>query len=418
MILFVAPNPNKEKNREGFLQRVAAIDELFKDEERVYYDELIDDRESLAKVMVTSDMIYVHSIYQAGKIIDSYPLFANKIVTDLHGIVPEEEKYAGNDQQAQRMGQIEHEVFKYCKKFVAVSHAMAKHFVKKYNLSDNTEWVILPIFNLESIRIDAAEKGKSKTVIYAGGAQRWQNVELMVDAINKTYTKYNFKILTHEPDKFTGLTPEALDRTECRAVESYRVASYYKEASLGFVLRDDIPLNNVACPTKLIEYLSTGVVPVVLSPKVGDFVELGYEYILLKDFITTKVSPQKLISSMHKNLEVVKRLEDLAESGRKHLISIFQKINKQHDTRAKDWAVEAVSRSLELSRLETKIAENEYQIGTQIKMIEDYAELARHRQAELEKILNSKSWLALEALRKPSTLRSHIHKRSRRQEQQ
>lgn len=34
MILFIAPNPHKSEKREGYLQRVAAIDELFSGEKK------------------------------------------------------------------------------------------------------------------------------------------------------------------------------------------------------------------------------------------------------------------------------------------------------------------------------------------------------------------------------------------------
>ena len=52
----------------------------------------------------------------------------------------------------------------------------------------------------------------------------------------------------------------------------------------GLVLRDDSAVNRVACPTKLAEYLYFGLIPVVRSPRLGDFEELGYAYVTEQEF--------------------------------------------------------------------------------------------------------------------------------------
>uniref|UniRef100_UPI0040266C07 hypothetical protein n=1 Tax=Phocaeicola vulgatus TaxID=821 RepID=UPI0040266C07 len=54
---------------------------------------------------------------------------------------------------------------------------------------------------------------------------------------------------------------------------------YYLKNDCGVVLRKDNIVNRVACPTKLIDYLQYGLIPIVLSPHIGDFYNLGYKYI-------------------------------------------------------------------------------------------------------------------------------------------
>lgn len=68
-----------------------------------------------------------------------------------------------------------------------------------------------------------------------------------------------------------------------------------------FVLRDDILVNQVACPTKIVEYLNYGIIPIVLSENIGDFKELGYEYLSINDF-NHNVAKRKSLN----NTEVVK----------------------------------------------------------------------------------------------------------------
>lgn len=177
MIIFIAPNPNKVKEREGFLQRVAAIDDIFSREQKIYYED-IDDLSDLAEKITQADMVYVHSLYFAEKILLLFPILKDRVVVDLHGVVPEEEKFAGNKDRSEVLSRAEEVVFRHGKYFVAVSQAMVDHFTHKYKLSKRVKWVILPIFNV-SIPPDIKNKKITKNVIYAGGAQKWQNVDLM-----------------------------------------------------------------------------------------------------------------------------------------------------------------------------------------------------------------------------------------------
>jgi hypothetical protein len=50
-------------------------------------------------------------------------------------------------------------------------------------------------------------------------------------------------------------------------------------ANFGFIQREDHLLNRIANPTKLVEYLYFGMRPIVWSADIGDFVQMGYEYV-------------------------------------------------------------------------------------------------------------------------------------------
>ena len=77
-----------------------------------------------------------------------------------------------------------------------------------------------------------------------------------------------------------GVRPAPL--VDCCGREA--LPAVYGAADLGLILRDDTPVNRVACPTKLAEYLYFGLVPVVRSPRLGDFPELGYAYVTEEEF--------------------------------------------------------------------------------------------------------------------------------------
>jgi glycosyltransferase involved in cell wall biosynthesis len=54
------------------------------------------------------------------------------------------------------------------------------------------------------------------------------------------------------------------------AKEHTEINSYLNAADIGIILRDNVPTNNVASPTKLAEYLLTGL-PVIVSNHIGDY---------------------------------------------------------------------------------------------------------------------------------------------------
>ena len=364
------------------MQRVAAIDEIFGDEEKHYYDDF-KNPDDLAQCMIDADIIYVHSMYRAEEIIDNYRLFGYKIITDLHGVVPEEEDYAGNPGRSQYLASVEAEVFKHCTRFVAVTEAMADYYKLKYKLSRRVLWIVLPIFEVE----DYVDENKRlyNSIVYAGGAQRWQNVDLMVDAINRSDTGYTFNIFSHSEEAFKAIEASKSSKVRLRSAPAHQVMQSYKKSDMGFVLRDDIVLNRVACPTKLIEYLSHGVVPIVLSPKIGDFEKLGYQYVTLEEFLAGGITENRLKDAMRANYKVYARLKKQTQVGIARLIDIATKTRSQKkELPSSDLLLKLyISDNNKLSSKSTKIAYLEYQVETQVRMIEEYADAARYYKDEL-----------------------------------
>jgi hypothetical protein len=90
----------------------------------------------------------------------------------------------------------------------------------------------------------------------------------------------------------------------------------YSECHYGLILRQDDPVNHVACPTKLIEYLAYGVVPVVDSPRIGDFLELGMRYVTLADLESGNLPQEEERREMARaNYAVFERLREQYQEG-------------------------------------------------------------------------------------------------------
>jgi hypothetical protein len=81
------------------------------------------------------------------------------------------------------------------------------------------------------------------------------------------------------------------------------------DCDFGLLLRESNVVNRVACPTKLIEYLAAGVVPVLDAPDVGDFVDLGMQFVPIDEFMRGHFpSPEERRRIAIHNLAVCERL--------------------------------------------------------------------------------------------------------------
>ena len=90
----------------------------------------------------------------------------------------------------------------------------------------------------------------------------------------------------------------------------------YQESHYGFILREDIVVNHVACPTKLIEYLAMGVIPIVDCEKIGDFSEMGMRYVYLNDLLDHNLPEEKLRSEFANiNYSVYEKLLQMHDLG-------------------------------------------------------------------------------------------------------
>jgi hypothetical protein len=319
-ILFFAPDPRSTQASDGYTQRVAAIDAVFDGWDKTYAEENTEP-EQLVGALSTADVIYVHSIYQARQLVPHIPEISKRLVLDLHGAVPEELQLTATKKLASKYEKIERLVLCECKYFVSVSQSMTDHFQGKYPVT-NKDWVLLPIFE-QGQSVGDMERDPFH-IVYAGGVQPWQNVCLMVDAINRSPARYRFSILTHRPEAFAGIRD--FSRVRIESVGSDEVRPYYLRAALGFLLRADTAVNRVACPTKLVEYMTAGVVPILLSPEIGDFNRLGYAYVKVDDFIEGRFDEHQVAAARDNNLHMLETLSRQSREGAEQLRRVCEGI--------------------------------------------------------------------------------------------
>lgn len=332
MLLFLADDPVANE-RDGMAQRIQWIDEQFGDAERVLLrislkgclrrkryarSPLLSVEElnlflhfpRLLRLVRRSEFVYVHSCGHAVRALPLYFL-GIRMITDLHGVMPEEMSLRGKRWFAKIFSLTERIAVRRSAALVFVTRAMERHFETKYGRGILARSYIIPVLNQCDAKPGSARD--PRLVIYAGGLQPWQRVDDMLDAAAASQGRFRFLFLTGEPDKLLAQVRErGITGVEVDSVPGKSIPEYLQRASLGFILRDDSVINRVACPTKLVEYLRFGVVPIVEQPLVGDFCELGYQYVLVHDFMAGRVPDAATLHLMRdQNRRVARRLEDL-----------------------------------------------------------------------------------------------------------
>ncbi len=347
-IFFPIRYPKDNDFKEGCLQRVLAIDKILsqKNITRIYVaksekfsflpriiflqEDIFEIKASeknflhlfyLLYIAIKSDCIYLHSIMRIKTPIHFLMfLFSKTKIIDLHGAVPEELLLQGKKLRSRIFEKVERFTLKKADLIISVSDSMTEYIKNKHNLK-NKKFIQLPIFSLKSNNL--VRKEYSKKVIYCGGLQKWQKVEKMLAYVNKFKNDFEFVFLVPDPiglkNKYTEIYKDNFHGI-VRSSSPEEVFEWYKKNNFGLVLRDNIVVNRVACPTKLIEYLQNDIVPIVDSPDIGDFKKMGYRYVNLNERLPNKEVWNKMILD---NRKVLKKMSSISKKGERMLIKFL-----------------------------------------------------------------------------------------------
>lgn len=243
-------------------------------------------------------IIYIHSIWNYLGIMH-LNLRRKRIILDVHGVVPEELAFYGKKMLSKIFSFFERRLIKKLSKIVFVNNSMKSYYNQKYGETIKLkQQLVYPIFSYNvfaqkmtfqeemTFKKEIGIDKKDIVFIYSGNLQKWQNFDAILASISLLNRENNkFIILTNDfdlaqkklSDKIGGefLRSKIILKT-VSPLELYR---YYQISNYGFILRDNHVLNKVSMPTKLIEYLFYGIIPIVDYVNLGDFERLGYEYI-------------------------------------------------------------------------------------------------------------------------------------------
>ena len=328
-ILAPWPNDDTFSSGDGYVQRIRDIDRhVFEGKHRVYlynspfwncgkpgfympipgevcyviYNDKDHRQLEYARYLIRqSTGCYIHSVYRLLPCMmpeityNTRPLFdlasipCRKVI-DLHGIVSAELEMLGEPETAVRLAEkAEVMAIRDADLCVAVTHHMVTEFKGKYRMTIPHSLVLPISIPMEEHRTDTAKKQKLFTkIVYCGGVQKWQRVEDMLDAVNQSKAEnieYAFYVNDEEAFART-LAEKAVGKPLTYGAKAGQdLKDALTDADFGFLLRDDSPVNRVACPTKLTEYILNGIIPILDFENIGDLKILGVRYVSLSDFL-------------------------------------------------------------------------------------------------------------------------------------
>lgn len=177
-------------------------------------------------------------------------------------------------------------IMKRSNKVICVSKALKSYFLNKFKLNEE-KFSVFPgaadselFFYNEGLRNDVRKEldldSSDILIVYSGRLEMiWEIPDEIFDFFRNLLTKdHRFKLLLITPD--VDLANEMIgdykfeNVTYVKKVELPEVNRYLNAADVGLLLREDIPMNNVASPTKFAEYLMAGL-PVLISSSIHDF---------------------------------------------------------------------------------------------------------------------------------------------------
>jgi hypothetical protein len=348
-------DPVHADEREGYTQRIRAFGATFADHDRLYVQIkqrpgqfslvpigekalllAIADNDPVGEAVLRMALrgaraIYAHSILPLAsasfwKLIDHQKA---PFILDLHGAVPEEFLLQGEQQRAQTFERIEGQAARSVDQLVCVTDKMAQHFQHKHQCVAFSP-IICPTFEPLNSSSDPSRKYHSRPrVVYAGGAQAWQQIGKLAEVAAHSCAFADFIILTPEIDVIArelgrqGLSPD-FRNVALKAVTHREVLEICRDCDFGLLLRASSVINRVSCPTKLVEYLAAGVIPILDSPEIGDFADLGLRYVRVEDFmrgVFPSLDERRELAA--RNLVVLEQLKSRSVQGVAALAKLF-----------------------------------------------------------------------------------------------
>ena len=347
---FTVRFPTESDRRDGFYQRVWAIDQMLaRSAHRIYIRtdgpvhllqpkireidggcfEVQFSRRNPAHKMLAIKLSkaakcgYAHSILSIENPLESQLFAAAKCrILDLHGAVPEETNMAGDVDRSKLLVDLEKLAVEKSQFIISVSQALLNHVQAKAKIA---RALVLPI-SMGTIMGDSSRLRTPNSVVYAGGFQPWQQMDLMLKFVHD-HPEMTFSFFTPDPARVSHEYESAFDQPFIGLADSVspkELAAKLSQFEFGLIFREDSIVNQVSSPTKMAEYLSHGVIPIVDSTAIGDYPSIGFQYVRLDGDLPV---PAEVSQMRETNFGVQRTIAQQAIAGSKELVSFVTSLS-------------------------------------------------------------------------------------------
>lgn len=160
-----------------------------------------------------------------------------------------------------------------------VSRGMLEHYMGKYHKDYSSKTYIMPCYNsqIDKSLFMTPRKYENNIFCYVGGLSVWQcfpETVALYKQIEKRLPNTLFKVLTADQIKARSILEYySVENFEVKYIKPEHLMDELAPCKYGFIVRDESPVNYVATPTKLSNYMAAGLIPIV-SNTVSFFKEI------------------------------------------------------------------------------------------------------------------------------------------------
>lgn len=180
---------------------------------------------------------------------------------------------------------------------ILVSKAQENHYSTKYHITGKQSF-IMPCYNTPICRDSFyVEKYKTPSFVYAGSMAAWQCVPKMLEIykeIKANIPSATLTIFTAQREIAQELVHRAGVSANIDYCASDMLNSRLSEFKYGFIIRDDIKVNQIATPTKINTYMAAGIIP-IFSDVVEDYRD---NITKLNPYVISKSDNQALVDAV------------------------------------------------------------------------------------------------------------------------
>jgi glycosyltransferase involved in cell wall biosynthesis len=239
----------------------------------IVYDDYIKELKNISEEI---EFIYVRTYFIFIKLYIFKLIYSKsfKIVFDFRGLASAE-SFAKNKSKIKRfiLLQLEFFVYKKADSIHCVSNYLKEWLINRWGEKEISVFPCCVSSNLKKLN----NYNNNVKFVYSGGIASWQKIESIIDlyiAIENQIPNSLFTVLTKEEETVINLLKKKkVKNFHVKCLKQDQVLNELVNHDFGFLLRDDILMNNCASPVKFAEYISRGVVPII-SKGVGDYSKL------------------------------------------------------------------------------------------------------------------------------------------------
>jgi glycosyltransferase involved in cell wall biosynthesis len=169
----------------------------------------------------------------------------------------------------------------------AVSRPLRSQLIERYGADPRRTFVVPGLARAGAFHFDARVRAEmrgrhglegKKVLIFPGSVGRWHHLDATLAVVRAACAldpAVHFIALSPHTEAMEAAVTQALPpgRYRVLAAAHGEVSAWLQAADAGLLLRERHPINRVAAPTKLAEYLLCGL-PAIVTPEIGDYSEL------------------------------------------------------------------------------------------------------------------------------------------------